>query len=238
MARVLGTPGWYVSEQSVSKYRGQFLVITTAAAFSSFASGVFFGMWLAGKNAYYYIFAGLAVLLLPLISRKIDAIVDKLERDRLSFRKGAVGEAVVGRVLEELPDSFFVVHDLDTGCGNMDHLVVGPTGVYAIETKNWKGVVAADGKGELLLNGRPAGREIKNFTRRMKVKALSSLDDLFVTGVLAFPSARVEAAWAPRDRCTASGRSGCAITSSEGAGRSLNAGRSRPSPTPSPPWQG
>ena len=37
----------------------------------------------------------------------------------------------------------------------MDHVVVGPTGVFVLSTKAWKGEVSSDGNGELLWNQYP-----------------------------------------------------------------------------------
>ena len=56
--------------------------------------------------------------------------------DPLPHRKGARGEQSVGEVLESLDDRYRVHHGIDTGRGNVDHVVIGPTGVFAIETKN------------------------------------------------------------------------------------------------------
>ena len=83
--------------------------------------------------------------------KKIDAI----DRERISWRKGAMGEAIVAGTLRELPDNFVVINDVSKRFGNIDHVVVGPTGVYVIDAKNWKGSVKANGSGELLLNGQP-----------------------------------------------------------------------------------
>jgi hypothetical protein len=140
----------------------------------------------------------IAVVLLLL--KLISSIVDKLEKKRMAFRKGATGEAVVGSVLEGLPDSYGVIHDLKTSYGNIDHLVIGPTGVYVIDSKNWRGTVTADGSGELLLNGRPTRKpEVKNFLRRLmgikdKLKALSTMNP-YLQGVFAFGSAYVDVRW-------------------------------------------
>ena len=59
--------------------------------------------------------------------------------DPLPYRKGLTGERQVGGLLAGLGADYHVVHDLDTGHGNIDHVVVGPTGVFAIETKNLAG---------------------------------------------------------------------------------------------------
>ena len=76
-----------------------------------------------------------------------------------SFFKGAAGEEIVARELARLPAGYHVFQSLDSGGGvlmrrggDIDHVVVGPTGVFAIETKNWRGRVSvADGK--LLVEG-------------------------------------------------------------------------------------
>jgi hypothetical protein len=70
-----------------------------------------------------------------------------------------------------------------------------------MDTKNWRGVVSADGKGELLLNGKATDKPfIRQFVGRMmgirdKVLLLAPGHDLFYQGVFVFTSARVEAKW-------------------------------------------
>ena len=51
---------------------------------------------------------------------------------------GAAGESKVGKRLEKLPSEYKVFHDrkIPSSRANIDHIVVGPTGVFAIETKN------------------------------------------------------------------------------------------------------
>ncbi|MBN2654044.1 MAG: NERD domain-containing protein [Nitrospirae bacterium] len=118
----------------------------------------------------------------------------------MNFRKGVIGEAVVGYLLDIFPDDYYVIHDLTTPFGNLDHVVVGPTGAYIIDAKNWRGVVTANKNGELFLNGNPTHRqEIKNLWRRIigvkeKIKILSSMDP-FIRGLFVFTSAHVDAKW-------------------------------------------
>ena len=43
----------------------------------------------------------------------------------------------VADLLRGLPSQhFIVVHDVETGMGSVDHVVIGPTGIFAIETKH------------------------------------------------------------------------------------------------------
>lgn len=59
-----------------------------------------------------------------------------------AWRKGAEGERAVGRRLDRLErDGWTVIHDLTVGSrgANIDHLVIGPGGVFVINTKNHLG---------------------------------------------------------------------------------------------------
>jgi len=52
------------------------------------------------------------------------------------YRLGYEGEVAVGQKLTELiSKGYFVFHDLIADQFNIDHILVGPAGVYAIETK-------------------------------------------------------------------------------------------------------
>ena len=69
-----------------------------------------------------------------------------------SFFKGARGEERVAGLLETLPSSWHVFHDFEAGGHHVDHVVVGTAGVYAVETKNWRGRVTVE-KDEVLVDG-------------------------------------------------------------------------------------
>ncbi|MFP7761373.1 nuclease-related domain-containing protein [Marisediminicola sp. LYQ134] len=55
--------------------------------------------------------------------------------------QGALGELEVGRMLAALPDDYTVFHSVPVGTGraDIDHLVVGPGGVFTINTKHHRG---------------------------------------------------------------------------------------------------
>ncbi len=59
---------------------------------------------------------------------------------------GIEGERETARALAALPDGYVVLHDLrlpdDDGRCEVDHVVLGPTGAFALETKRWSGEVA------------------------------------------------------------------------------------------------
>jgi hypothetical protein len=69
----------------------------------------------------------------------------RVDRDIGRWRRGAEGEEVVGRVLEQLSgDGWHVLHDVSFGRGNIDHIAVGPGGVFTVETKSHGGRLSVD----------------------------------------------------------------------------------------------
>lgn len=54
------------------------------------------------------------------------------------LRQGAEGERAVGQYLEELREQGYkVFHDIVADGFNLDHVAIGPGGVFTIETKTW-----------------------------------------------------------------------------------------------------
>ncbi|MBL7016491.1 MAG: NERD domain-containing protein [Kiritimatiellales bacterium] len=76
-----------------------------------------------------------------------------------SFIKGAEGEEKVARTLSFLPADCTVFNDLqlDDSGPAFDHIVISPSGVFVIETKNWSGEISFE-KGQVLYNGKTPGR--------------------------------------------------------------------------------
>jgi hypothetical protein len=69
-------------------------------------------------------------------------------------RRGAEAEEAAGQILDSLPEGFFIIHDFDSGKGNIDHIIIGPKGIFTVETKSQRGEVTFDGN-QLLFNGKP-----------------------------------------------------------------------------------
>jgi len=62
------------------------------------------------------------------------------------WQDGAVGEQWTGRTLRELePQGWRIFHDLKASYGNIDHVVVGPGGVFLLDSKRWRGSVTVEG---------------------------------------------------------------------------------------------
>jgi hypothetical protein len=90
--------------------------------------------------------------------RLVERLLDVRSDDR-NWRKGAEGEERVAAVLARtLGDRWSVVHDLTVGTkgANLDHLLIGPAGVFMLNTKNLTGRLKVDGRG-VYQNGHRTG---------------------------------------------------------------------------------
>lgn len=118
---------------------------------------------------------GIAFIFLSIIGAVLLTIGDK----KLSnYLKGAKGEESVLRELTFLSSDYTIFNGirLDNGRYNFDHIVVGPSGVFIIETKNWNGHVQFL-DGEVQIDGKKI-----NFSPINQVKGeASELSNFFDT---------------------------------------------------------
>lgn len=112
----------------------------------SVALGAFGTAAVLGK--YQIVFAGVFAALLVTMAILWRHGLRRVE----SYFKGASGEERVSALLSLLPDGWHIFNDFVAGAHHIDHVVVGATGVYAVETKNWRGRVTAE-KNDLLVDG-------------------------------------------------------------------------------------
>jgi Nuclease-related domain len=69
------------------------------------------------------------------VLRYVMPLVDRHDR-------GATGEEQVGSLLEGLEGKgWHAIHDASLGNGNVDHILIGPAGVFTVETKSHPGPV-------------------------------------------------------------------------------------------------
>jgi hypothetical protein len=94
------------------------------------------------------------------------------------YKLGLLGERIVAEELNQLMlDGCRVFHDFPAGrIGNIDHIVVAPSGVYVIETKTWRKRGKANAKDyEVTFDGRKL-----LFPHRVETDALDQARDLAV----------------------------------------------------------
>ncbi|MEY2477670.1 MAG: hypothetical protein QOG87_2985 [Actinomycetota bacterium] len=84
------------------------------------------------------------------------------ETTAAAWERGAVGERQTAELLSQLPASFHVMHDrsLPGSRANVDHLVVGPPGVFMVDSKNFTYPVTLS-NGTLWTGTHPLTRELE-----------------------------------------------------------------------------
>jgi hypothetical protein len=109
------------------------------------------------------------------ISRYVLPLLER--RDR-----GASAEEHVGGLLAKLPASEWrVIHDASLGRGNIDHILIGPAGVFTVETKSHPGPVRV---------GRVHGATIRQ--AQAQRKAIERVTGVSVEPLLVFSRAWVD----------------------------------------------
>jgi Nuclease-related domain len=81
-----------------------------------------------------------------------------------TWQRGAHGERRTARLLDRLPcEGYVVFHDLAVpdSPANIDHLVIGPTGVFVIDSKQWTGSVHQGADGLVWHNHYPLDRTLE-----------------------------------------------------------------------------
>lgn len=114
-----------------------------------------------------------------------------------NYLKGARGEEWVAHELAFLGPDYTVFNGLRLGGGkqNFDHVVVGPAGVFVVETKNWKGSVEFR-NGKLYAGGKEPSRPPLQQVKAATAELMDFLDaagygDVPVHPVLCFLETRL-----------------------------------------------
>jgi nuclease-like protein len=162
------TPGQY-ARAAVRRLRMRTLVTLGVLSVATAMLGRAFGL-----HDLRFLAAELSLLAsMFVISRYVLPLVER--RDR-----GARGEEHVGSLLGALEGAgWLVIHDATFGNGNIDHILIGPPGVFTIETKSHPGPVRV---------GRVHGRAIAQ--AQAQARAIEQ-----VTGIQAEPLIVFSRAW-------------------------------------------
>lgn len=144
-----GPPGGR-ARRIVLRLRMRTLVALGALAVQTTFAGRAFGL-----RSPLFIGSELLLLLCILaISRLVLPLVERHDR-------GAKGEEHVGALLDGLAHrGWRVLHDASLGRGDIDHIVIGPPGIFTVETKSHPGPIAVGRLHGALLRQANAQREL------------------------------------------------------------------------------
>ena len=119
-------------------------------------------------------------------------------RNDKTWGKGLAAEDTVGKSLLALPPEYKIIEDFNTGRGNIDVIVIGPTGLFVIEVKAMKGVVSFR-NGQLAIDGRVFETDYIVQTEAERYWLSNTLKqnlniDYKITGLLLFPFGKIDKA--------------------------------------------
>ena len=144
-------------------------------------------------------------LISAIVSAVAQRVLSPLIRKRAAYRLGFHGERYVAEELNQLmADGFHVFHDVPFGNYNMDHVLVGPTGVFVIETKaKRKPVTRGEKKYQVVFDGKtlqfPHGQDTaaldqveRNKQTLSKWLSSATADQIKAEGIVTIPGWYVE----------------------------------------------
>jgi hypothetical protein len=116
------------------------------------------------------------------------------------YRRGLIGEQKVAETLmTALGDEYSLFNDVmlkGMNFGNIDHIVVGPTGIFAIETKNIKGKISYYGDSWEGVGNRSPSRQARINAMRIKRILASPVGSnsipFWVQGIVVFANNKAE----------------------------------------------
>lgn len=187
-----GLAGQFGKTEALERYRRVVGRFATIASFGFLVCGFAWGYFWSQVGPYPAIAAFILAAGVVLFAiRRAGAFADKVAKERVRFMRGGQGEALVAWLLEELDNEWHVFNGLKLEAdSDIDHVVVGPGGVFSISTKSQRGLFSGTRDG-LLHNGQPspfaqqAMRQAMNLKDRLGVAM--GRDVPWVQPILAVP---------------------------------------------------
>ena len=162
--------GAHVQAEADRRWRRLLIVVVGSLAVTGIAFVAF------GGHGLLLIEVELGALLVMVIASA--AIQPSAER----WARGAAGERKVGATLEGLGPDWHVLHDIYLGRGNIDHIVVGPGGVYTVETKSHRGRISVERIEDKMLKQAYAEKKLLEGITGLKVDALLVFSQAYLVG--------------------------------------------------------
>jgi hypothetical protein len=98
------------------------------------------------------------------VARDARAKAERLQRRADLFEQGAAGEDATAAVLQTLLPEWHAIHDVrwpGRRLANVDHVLLGPGGIFVIDSKNWSGRISIS-DGHLRQNGRSREKSVSS----------------------------------------------------------------------------
>jgi nuclease-like protein len=168
-----GLAGKYPKSQATQRY---FRLVLMLFGFGSYGVGVFGFFagytWREHGPLVALITALICFAVFVLVWRKASRYMDRMAKERIRLLKGGRGEALIAWLLEDLDDEWHIFNGIKpTKDSDIDHVVVGPGGVFCISTKSQHGIFSGTREG-VNHNGEPCDFARDAMRQAMWVKDL------------------------------------------------------------------
>lgn len=170
MAQVFGSAG--KSAFAMGDTRHKDLISRIVLPMLSFLLLIPVGYYLFTRG--HFVWGALVVIAYVFCIKSLEEAGLKLKKRVTDADTGAKAEQAVAEALESLPDDYCVFHDLEFPGFNIDHVVLGPNGIFLVETKSQKGHITQE-HDVLLRNGR---KFFKDFLKQCWRQTYSLRDHL------------------------------------------------------------
>lgn len=147
MATFYGYPSRYLNaNKTISKYGALVYLLF-------FAFTLLIAVWILSRQSYSLASVFVVAIIFGPLLLATDSFMRKEESLMYKFRSGLIGEKVISDELRSLDANYTVFQDVHIPGKkeNIDFVVVGPTGIHAIEVKNHHGRVEFNGN-DLTIN--------------------------------------------------------------------------------------
>jgi Nuclease-related domain len=139
-------------------------------------SGALLGLAIGLRNPLFVVVEAPVIASFAAMHRWVLPYVERLHR-------GAKGEEDVGAIVDGLADhGWLPIHDVFIHRGNIDHIVVGPGGIFTIETKSHRGPIRVDKIGSKHLKQAYAEAKLVERVSGFKVEPLLVYSRAYLIG--------------------------------------------------------
>jgi len=145
----------------------------------------------------YFILLGFPIFSGIFIPIRLKMLIKRNIKNLQWIRKALKTEKEVEKILKDLSDEYSVYRNISFGYGDIDAVVVGPTGIFVIEVKYNKGLVSHDGYGRItVIDGIEPKKNYRKQVIGESIRLKRYLDEetnekVWVFPVLVFPFASV-----------------------------------------------